>query len=114
MRHSVRVNFAKVLMCRTEALGAEVYASSTEQRIVPHTCKSRACPSCGYRATRLWQRQMSGLLFLMCRSPEWFSRCPMYFGPSFRPTATSSDDLPALGAAVIREWAKDAEVGFAP
>lgn len=35
MRPSVRVNFTKVLMCRTEALGAEVYASSTVQKIAP-------------------------------------------------------------------------------
>jgi hypothetical protein len=107
MRTSVRVNFNKVLMCRTEALGAEVYASSTEQKIVPHTCKSRACPSCGHRATRLWQRQMwaalpdvpfAGVVFTM----------PDVLWPIFRRNRHLSDDLPALGAAVIREWTKDA------
>lgn len=106
MRPSIRINFNKVLMCRTEALGAEVYASSTEQKIVPHTCKSRACPSCGYRATRLWQRQMwsalpdvpfAGVVFTM----------PDVLWPIFRRNRHLSDDLPALGAAVIREWAKD-------
>jgi hypothetical protein len=56
-RVSVRRNFAKVLNCRTPALGAEVFASAAEKKFVYHTCKSRACPSCGYRATRLWQRQ---------------------------------------------------------
>lgn len=108
MRPSVRVNFNKVLMCRTEALGAEVYASSTEQKIVPHTCKSRACPSCGHRATRLWQRQMwaalpdvpfAGVVFTM----------PDVLWPIFQRNRHLSDDLPALGAAVIREWARDAE-----
>ena len=108
MRPSVRVNFNKVLMCRTEALGAEVYASSTEQMIVPHTCKSRACPSCGRRATTLWQRQMwaalpdvpfAGVVFTM----------PDVLWPIFRRNRHLSDDLPALGAAVILEWAKDAD-----
>ncbi len=107
MRPSVRLNFAKVLMCRTEELGAEVYASSTEQKVVPHTCKSRACPSCGYRATRLWQRQMwaalpdvpfAGVVFTM----------PDVLWPVFQRNQHLSDDLLALGAAVIREWAKDA------
>ena len=53
-RSAVRINFDKVLKCRTEALGSEVYASSTEQKVVHHTCKSRTCPSCGHRATILW------------------------------------------------------------
>jgi hypothetical protein len=52
-----RENFQWVLDCRTPALGAEVYVSETEERLVFHTCKSRACPSCGYQATLLWQRE---------------------------------------------------------
>ena len=43
-RPAVRANFAKVLMCRTEALGSEVYTSNTEQKIVHHTCKSPCLP----------------------------------------------------------------------
>ena len=56
-RRAVRSNFDKVLKCRTGALGSEVYASSTEHRVVHHTCKSRACTSCGHRATSLCQRE---------------------------------------------------------
>jgi hypothetical protein len=55
-RPSVREAFAKVVACGTEALGAEVFASEDEERVVYHTCKSRACPSCGHQATRAWQR----------------------------------------------------------
>ena len=107
MRPSVRSNFAKVLVCRTEALGSEVYASSTEQMIVHHTCKSRACPSCGYRATRLWQRDMwaslpdvkfAGVVLTM----------PDVLWSVFRRNRHLLDDLPALGAAVLEGWAKDA------
>lgn len=106
-RSAVRTNFAKVLMCRTGALGAEVYASATEQKVVFHTCKSRACPSCGYRATRLWQREMwaalpdvkfAGVVFTM----------PDVLWPIFKLNRHLLDDLPALGAAVIQQWAKDA------
>ena len=46
-RPAVREAFAKVVDCGTEALGAEVFASDCEERVVYHTCKSRACPSCG-------------------------------------------------------------------
>ena len=105
-RPAVRTNFAKVLMCHTEALGSEVYASATEQKILHHTCKSRACPSCGYRATRLWQREMwaalpdvkfAGVVFTM----------PDVLWSIFRCNRHLLDDLPALGAAVIGQWAKE-------
>jgi Putative transposase/Transposase zinc-binding domain len=56
-RPSVRQAFRKALLCRTPALGAEVYASENQERVVFHTCKSRACPSCGHRATIQWQRE---------------------------------------------------------
>jgi hypothetical protein len=38
-------------------LGAEVFASDTEEQVFFHTCKSRPCSSCGYRATVQWQRE---------------------------------------------------------
>jgi len=50
----VRGAFRKVLQCRTPALGAEVFASENGELILYHTCKSRACPSCGYWATKKW------------------------------------------------------------
>ncbi len=61
-RPAVRENFLKVMECGTIALGAEVFASETERLLVYHTCKSRACPSCGYRATASWQDELEALL----------------------------------------------------
>ena len=106
-RSSVRSNFAKVLACRTEVLGSEVYASSTEQKIVHHTCKSRACPSCGFRATKIWQREIwaslpdvrfAGVVFTM----------PDTLWPIFQRNRHLLADLSALGAGVIEEWSKEA------
>lgn len=56
-RPEVRHAFRRALECGTAALGAEIYASETQTRVVPHTCKSRACPSCGHRSTIQWQRE---------------------------------------------------------
>ena len=56
-REAVRDNFRKVQMCRTPALGGEVYASAAEEKVFYHTCKSKCCPSCGKRGTILWQRE---------------------------------------------------------
>jgi len=56
-RPAVRHAFTRALQCRTAELGAEVYAFENEELTVYHTCKSRACSSCGYRATVQWLRE---------------------------------------------------------
>src|SRR5208282_1503968 len=56
MRAEARRVFGKALQCGTSELGAEVYSSENQELILYHTCKSRACPSCGYRATVQWLR----------------------------------------------------------
>jgi Transposase zinc-binding domain len=60
-RPAVRSAFAKALQCRTVELGAEVFASENEEQGFCHTCKSRPCSSCGYRATVQWQRELGRL-----------------------------------------------------
>jgi hypothetical protein len=105
-RASVLNNFKKVLSCRTPALGAEVFASDKEEKLVYHTCKSRACPSCGYRATVLWQRQQwadlpdipyKGVTLTM----------PNVLWPIFKQNRHLLHDLPALGAAAIQQLARN-------
>ena len=105
VRPAVRENFRKVILCGTPVLGAEVFASETEEKIVPHTCKSRSCPSCGHRATILWQREQwaslpdvpyVGINFTM----------PDVLWPIFRHNRHLLHDLPALAAAVINEYLK--------
>lgn len=104
-RPAVRENFNKTLNCRTFTLGSEVYASENEEKLVCHTCKSRACPSCGYRATLLWQREQwaalpdipyTGLVFTM----------PSVLWQIFQQNRHLLHDLPGLGAAVIEQWMK--------
>ena len=104
-RPAVRQNFDRVTKCGTLALGAEVFASETEQKLVPHTCKVKPCPSCGHRATIQWQREQwralpdipyVGIVFTM----------PDVLWPIFQKNRHLLHDLPTLGAAVIRQWAK--------
>ena len=106
VRSAVKLNFDKVLKSRTEALGFEVYASRTEQKVVHPTCKSRACPSCGHRATILGQREMwtalpdiqyAGVVFTM----------PAVLWPTLRKNRRLLNDLPAPGTAVTDQWSKD-------
>src|SRR5438874_12809689 len=86
VRAAVRQNFQRVTACRTMALGAEVYASDTEEKIVPHTCKSRACPAAAIEP-RCYGSANNGL-----RCPTFItlgstSQCRTFFGQYSAATA---------------------------
>ncbi|HYO13744.1 MAG TPA: transposase zinc-binding domain-containing protein [Thermoanaerobaculia bacterium] len=46
----------KMIACRTPVLGCHLYRCPQCQRleVVPHSCKSRFCPTCGKHATDRW------------------------------------------------------------
>jgi hypothetical protein len=100
---AIRQNFAAVLDCGTPALGWELFASSTEQKRCYHSCKSRFCPSCGYRRTLLWLAEQEATLpdipytgiVLTIPSELW---------PIFQANRHLLHDLPTLGAAVVQQW----------
>ena len=104
-RPAVRENFDKLTKCGTLSLGAEIFASQNQERLVPHTCKARPCPSCGNRNGIQWQREQwcalpdgpyVGMVFTM----------PDILWPLFRENRHLLHDLPELGARVIEQWAK--------
>ena len=103
-RSAVRDNFGKVCVCRTAALGGEVYASAAGEKVFYHTCKSKCCPSCGNRGTLHWVQDQGaalpdisfvGIVLTM----------PNVFWPIFKAHPHLQHDLPALGAAVLQQWA---------
>lgn len=102
-RPAARENFRKVLACRTPALGAEVYASESEQKVVYHTCKSRACSSCGRRATVLWQRDQWATLPDVPYREITFTM-PDVLWPILRDNRALLSDLSAIGAKAIESW----------
>jgi hypothetical protein len=99
----VRAEFRKVLQCRTPALGAEVFASDNCKRIVWHTCKSRACPVCGYWATVRWLRERLAALPPVSYKGITFT-VPDVLWPLFRENRVLADALPALAAGAIQAW----------
>ena len=104
-RSAVREAFAKVVDCGTEALGAERFASQIEERVVYHTCKSRACPSCGYQATRAWQRDQWRELPDVPYAHVCLTM-PDVLWPLFQRNRHLLHDLPVLGAQVLQQWAR--------
>ncbi len=105
VRPAVRENFGKMIDCRTPALGTEVFRSETEEKLVYHTCKSRSCPSCGQRATLLWQRDQWSALPDIPYSGIGLTM-PNVLWPIFGQNRQLLHDLPALAASVIQQWVK--------
>lgn len=102
-RPAVRENFHKMLDCRTLALGAEVYASDNgERKTFPHTCKSRACSSCGQRATLNWQCEVAAMLPEIPFAGVTLTT-PDTFWPIFQQNRHLLDDLPAIAAGVLQD-----------
>jgi hypothetical protein len=101
---NVRDSFWKVIKCGTAALGAEVFASSTEVKIVYHTCKSHFCPSCGARAASLWAEELkTAIPNIPYREINLIM--PKVFWPLFQQNRHLLNDLPAIGADAIDYWA---------
>src|SRR5450631_3576982 len=100
-RSAVREAFRRADQCRTAELGAEVYSSENQEFILYHTCKSRACPSCGHRANVQWLRERwaalpdapyKGITFTM----------PNILWPFFRDNPPLTRALSALAAELIQ------------
>jgi hypothetical protein len=100
-RPAIRQVFGKALQCRTAELGAEVYASENQELILYHTCKSRACPSCGYRANVQWLRERWAALPDVLYQGVTFTM-PDLLWPLFRDNPRLAKALPALAAGVLQ------------
>ncbi|MEK7376720.1 MAG: transposase [Candidatus Margulisiibacteriota bacterium] len=60
-RKAVHRNIWKLLNCKTVWMGLQIYQCEDHHdivRVVPCTCKSRFCPSCGYKANLIWLDQL--------------------------------------------------------
>jgi hypothetical protein len=101
-RPAVRSVFTKALECGTATLGAEVYSSDVQERVVFHTCKGRACSSCGARATSRWQRERWAALPDVRYKGITFTM-PDVLWPFFRDRQLARL-LPVLAAKTIGAW----------
>jgi hypothetical protein len=102
-RPALRKNFAAVLACGTPALGWEVFASDSEEKRCYHRCKSRFCPSCGYRATLLWLEKQEAVLPDIPYAGVVFTM-PRELWSIFKRNRHLLHDLSDLGASVIQHW----------
>jgi hypothetical protein len=101
----IRENFSKIIKCGTIALGAEVFASETQSKLVFHTCKSRFCTSCGQRATEAWQEDLRAILPDVPYIGITLTM-PMEFRAILQRNRHLLHGVPAMGAEAIIQWAK--------
>ena len=99
-RPAVRNAFIAALKCQTLELGAEKFESKDHVLILPHTCKSRACPSCGYRACIQWLRERWAALPNVPYEAITLTM-PNTLWPFFRDNPRLAKALPALAGTVI-------------
>jgi hypothetical protein len=114
VRDHARATLKKMLLCGTRALGAKVFSSiAGETRIVYHTCKTRACPSCGYfRSLRFQQEVVNRLpdipyrgLILTISDRYW---------EILRMNRQLLPDLVALGGGVMSDLARECSQAEVP
>ena len=113
IRFSIIVNVLKLLVCRTSFLGYHhfVCPKCSKSIKVPHSCKSRFCPSCGKKATDSWIKTSFNSLpkttwqHITFTMPEdlwnffWLNRYLM-------------NRIPSIAASIISDWAR--KKGFRP
>jgi Putative transposase/Transposase zinc-binding domain len=99
----------KLLACRTPALGCHVYQCPSCERIevVPHSCKSRFCPTCGKHATDRWADEvLNDLLEVpyhhLVLSTPWQLRPILLFN-----RAVGLSLLARAASATFNQWAAD-------
>ena len=66
IRPSIHNAINKLLSCKETFIGYHQYQCSNPQckitKIIPHTCKSRACSSCGKKSIELWIFKQNNIL----------------------------------------------------
>jgi hypothetical protein len=107
VRPHARATLNKILLCGTPALGAEVFTSTDgETRVLYHTCKSRACSSCGYFQSLRFRHEVASHL------PDIPYRgliltIPDRYWDVLRLNRQLLPDLAAIGGGVISDLARE-------
>lgn len=113
IRLSIIINVLKLLVCRTSFLGYHHFLCPTCSNSikVPHSCKSRFCPSCGKKATDIWIKNSFNILPKTTWQHITFTM-PSELWNFFWLNRYLMNLIPLIAANIIKEWAK--RKGFLP
>ena len=113
IRLCIIVNVLKLLVCRTSFLGYHHFICHTCSKSikVPHSCKSRFCPSCGKKATDIWIKNSFNTLPRTIWQHITFTM-PSELWDFFWLNRYLMNRIPLIAANIIKDWAK--RKGFLP
>lgn len=113
IRLSIIINVLKLLVCRTSFLGYHQFVCPTCSRSmkVPHSCKSRFCPSCGKKATDIWIKNSMNTLPKTTWQHITFT-LPEELWAFFWLNRYLTNLIPLIAATIIKNWAL--REGFLP
>ena len=113
IRPSIIINVLKLLICRTAILGFHLFScpSCDHTKKIPHTCKSRFCPSCGKRATDDWIKNSFNTLPHTIWQHITFT-LPDELWPFFWYNRHLMNSVPPIAAHIVKKLAK--KRGFLP
>ena len=109
VRDAVIENVSKMLACGTTALGSRKYTCSNENcshtKFIHQTCKSRACNSCGTKATEHWVQTQQHVL-PDCEWQHITFTMPDTLWEVFRYNRSLLGKLFKCAAKILIKWAK--------
>ena len=107
IRKAIVINVLKLLICRTKYLGYQLYKCCTcgSLKKVPHSCKSRFCPSCGKRQTDAWVSNSFDSLPNTSWQHITFTM-PDKLWDLFWLNRSIMNDMPSIAANIIKNMAK--------
>lgn len=113
LRTVVIENVTKMLACGTAAFGSREYHCSnskcTHIKYIHQTCKSRACSSCGMKATERWiQKQQH--VFPDCEYQHITFTLPSTLWPIFRHNRWLLNNLFKCATNILLGWAKKKKI----
>lgn len=113
IRLSIIINVLKLLVCRTSFLGYHLFICPTcsKSMKVPHSCKSRFCPSCGKKATDVWIKNSLNTLPKTVWQHITFTM-PSELWVFFWLNRHLMNLIPPIAANIIKDWAR--KKGFLP
>ena len=109
LREVVIENVTKMMNCATSIYGSRHYTCShpncTHSKYIHQTCKSRACSSCGMKATEQWIQKQTHIL-PDCDYQHITFTMPSTLWPIFRHHRWLLNHIFRLPADILMNWAK--------
>ena len=110
LRPAIVENVLKILSCRHRVRGFDVYRCSNPKcghaKVMPYSCNSRFCSTCGYKKTMQWIDTQMAIL-PHCSWQHMVFTLPAEYRPLFWKNRFLLNELSALAANVILEIAKE-------